>query len=207
MRSDRFPEIESNKINKGKKKKRNKIPLKSEYFIKENRDMVIKSNEFDQIYFLLENENCEMHKKIQHKLKKTLYLEKTDRSNNFYSIDKFRSIILVQSFWRTDRMTERIKATVNLILELCLDSGYEKIAINIDFKDPVCYFEFKSILREYFSDFSEIQVTLYLNKVIEVLDPEVIKRILRMYHDTVLKETKGGRAATHINGEECNEIF
>lgn len=148
--------------------------------------MIIKSNEFDQIYFLLENENCEMHKKIQHKLKQVLTLEKNDRSNNFYSIDKTRSIILVQSFWRTDRMTERIKATVNLILNMCLDSGYKKIAINIDFKDPVCYFEFKSILMEYFDELMNIHVTLYLNKVIEVLDPNVIQRILRMYHDTLL---------------------
>lgn len=51
--------------------------------------------------------------------------------------------------------------------------------------DPKCYLEFKIVLENFFKP-NNIKVVLFLNKVIEISDFEMIQNILNMYHNSLL---------------------
>lgn len=59
--------------------------------------------------------------------------------------------------------------------------GFEKVAINVDIRDNLSYFELKKLLKKWFATINT-HLTLYLNKIIQVTDPVEINRILLEFH-------------------------
>lgn len=163
---------------------------RKKYLIKEKRNILLQSNEMDHIFFIFHKENCELHKKLQHKLKKVFVLCDLSRTNDFYNIDTNRSIIILNNIIRSDTEKTKTKNTMNNLMKFCTQKCFENIAINVDFADYQSYFEFKLTLKEFFQS-TNICITIYLNKIIEITDLQEIDQILRQYHDSVLSGHTG----------------
>lgn len=171
-------EIESNKSNESTNKE-------NPYIITEDNNTLIHQKNFDHIFYLFDNENCEMRRKLEDKIKKKLRLESPTRKFQLYSIDKIRSIIIIPRIIKNTEQIETAKFVINQIYEMSKNKQYERIAINISFQDAASYFEFKNLFKEIFKH-SHINTTFYLNKVIELTRIEDIKNVLETYHKSLL---------------------
>lgn len=160
------------------------IPRVRRTFIREFRDMAIQMKEFDHIFYLITKPNDELHKKLQHKLKKQIEMNIQNDEILLHSIDENRSIYILSSNIRNDRELDRTKAVVNEILKYCNLMGLENIAINIRLHDPFSHFNFKMILYDFFK-VTNTSISLFLNQIIEVTDVEMIEKIMWMYHDSL----------------------
>lgn len=147
--------------------------------------MLIKSNEFDQIFFIFSRMNSNMHKKLQHKTKTIIDLKNAKWNNELYMYDDNRTMILMKPLLRNEEQKEKARKLIETIRNFCINQLYENIAINVEFGDAPSYFEFKMLLKKILCG-SRIEVTIYLNKVIEVTDPSLIQKILKQYHDSLL---------------------
>lgn len=61
----------------------------------------------------------------------------------------------------------------------------ERIALNVDYDNIRHYMFFKELFEEMFAPY-EIDITFYLNKIIELVEREDIEIFLELYHETLL---------------------
>lgn len=162
--------------------KRNPIDF---FYVEENNNVLINTDKTDHIFYIFQRKNCELKRKIEHKLGANLNLPDDVLNGIPYSIDKNRTIFILPQIPRDDERVMITKLTLQNIMKLCVDYDYNEISINIDIKNPQHYFEFKYLCREIFHR-SEIKITFYLNKVMEVCTIEDINTILKTYHDSPL---------------------
>lgn len=172
---------ENNNINK--EISTNDVKRKDNY-IRENKNMLIKSDEFDHIFFLFDKENCEMQKKLQYRTKIRIVLHELNKNNEVYSLDTNRSIIMYHPFIRTQFDRDKIKNVIDNMIKICVNNTYENIAINVNFPEYRSYFEFKFLLRDFLKPLP-IKATIFLNKIIDVTDLDEIEEILQMYHNSL----------------------
>lgn len=159
------------------------------YYIEENPKMIINKSNYDHIFFLFHKINCTMHKKLQHKTKKIIKIEKINYGE-LLSIDDDKSIVLTPNLIRDKVNIENARKSIEIIKAYANTKYMENIALNIDFQDARSYFEFKFLLQKTFAN-THTKITLYLNKTIELTELEDIQNVLKNYHDTLL----GGHAA------------
>lgn len=69
--------------------------------------------------------------------------------------------------------------------DICDKKHAESIAINIDFDSIRHYFYLKDILQDIFTN-SHVSITLFLNKIVDIIEKEDIKTILDLYHKSLL---------------------
>lgn len=171
-----------NETNKREKQRKN--------YIRENRNILIDSKDYDHIFYVFSKINCEMQKKLQYKLKCQIVLEGLQSRENVYSLKEGKSIVILKSILRNATELEKARQTMNQVLQICIENVHENIAINVDFNDYKSYFEFKKIVHDMFKP-QNIDVTLYINKVIELTDLDEIEEILHMYHNSLLSGHTG----------------
>lgn len=147
--------------------------------------MLIKTDNFDQVFYIFGKINENMHKKLQHKLELQINLENVTWNNNLYAMDEKRTIAIMKPILRNKSQIDAAWVLIQTIKTLAINEAYEEIAINVKFDDAQSYFEFKILIKKAFAA-SHIRVTLYLNKVIEITDPHLIQKVLRQYHDSLL---------------------
>lgn len=162
----------------------NQPPINREtlYNVEENRHILTKNDEYDQIFYIFSKINCQMHKQLQHKLKTEIRLENVLSKESLYDIGNKRVIILLN---RKNITLDQSETIIEKIKNHCVQNLFETIAINVEFQDAQSLFEFKSVLKETFCH-TQIKVTLFLNKIIEVTDPLTIQEILKQYHNSAL---------------------
>lgn len=148
----------------------------------EQPNTVISSNKYNHIFFIFDKMNCELHKKLQHKLRVQFHFKFHE---NIYSVDSKRTILLMPLSVNKQHNELQMLTTIDKIYNMCEMNNYYTVAINVDFKDYQIYFEFKTILLEKIET-TMIHATIFLNKVIEITDIEIIDKILKSHHDGIL---------------------
>lgn len=160
-------------------KEENLIREKSKYYyIEENNNFIFEDKNHDHIFTILSDEKCELKKKLEKKLNKTIKW----KSETIYEINKNHSVIILKSIIRTKEDIEIADKIIHETINLCINQNYENVIVNIDFNDFLSYFNVKTIFQKYLSNNTNIKLSFYLNKVIEVTDPNDIQTILDTYH-------------------------
>lgn len=181
-------QIEESEILKDLKQKPPDEPRKIQ-FIRERMNIVLKSKEYDYIFYVIHKPGDILHRKLQHKLKKLIELQDIE-VNKLFSLGTDKSVVVNPSQFRTENELNSARILAETIFSFCNEKGFENIAINIQFQDSISHFEFKNILYETFK-FSTIWLTLHLNEIIEVSSLEIIDKILYMYHDSLFGAHNG----------------
>lgn len=135
-------------------------------------------------FFLFNKSNCRMHKQLQHKLKRIIKIQNLDYGE-LLSIDENRSIVLMPNLLRNQSNIENAEKSIKIIISYANTKNHENIASNTDFFDARSYFQFKYLLKIFFID-TNIKVTIYLNKTIELSEINDIQQVLTNFHDTML---------------------
>lgn len=151
--------------------------------------MIISNSSYDHIFSLINKINEKTHKELQHKFKRIINIDDL-KYGELFAIKNNHSIARISQLLLTSHQIKDTERTLQLLKTLAQNKSHENIALNIDFSDARSYFEFKTIIRGIFSS-SNIKVTLFLNKIIEILDIDDIKNTLNNYHSTLL----GGHAS------------
>lgn len=159
------------------------------YYIEEKNNLLIESNDYDHIFYCFNKINCTMHKQLQYKLKKQIVMEEL-KFGELFALDEKRSIILIPDNLLTNINGENARKSIKLLTNFCNNKHLENIAVNIDIRESRSFFELKKTLREYFH-VTNIKITLFLNKVIELTTIDEINKVMRNFHDTLL----GGHAS------------
>lgn len=153
-----------------------------DYYIEENKNLLVKNDEHDQIFYIFSNVNCRMHKQLQHKLKTELKITPNTKTNIFYVGNK-RVVILSNNKNVLSDQTKNYEDMITKIKSISVDNLYQNIAINVEFANAQHLFEFKTLIRRHFCS-TQIKVNIYLNRVIEITDPDQIQKILNEYHNS-----------------------
>lgn len=151
----------------------NEIPINKNYFMEEKNNMLVNTEEYDQVIYIFGEINGYMHKKLQHKLKIQIDLVNVDWENDLYALDEKRTIAIMKPILRNKTQIETAWNLIQKIMTRTINEAHENIAINVEFDDAQSYFEFKMLLKKAFST-SHVEVTIFLNKVIEITDPILI---------------------------------
>lgn len=184
--------VKENEMKSSESTKQTKIPIKKRielFFIEEKNNLMIESSNYDHIFFCIDQENCKIHKQLQYRLKKKINVNDL-KFGELLSIDNNKSIIKVSKVIKIDTDRENTESGLKVIHAITTQRQYEHIAINIDPIDTRSHFEFKYILKKLFTN-SNISITIYLNRIIEITEVEEINSILFNFHNTKL----GGHAS------------
>lgn len=159
----------------------------STYIIIERNNLLTNLNDFDQAFYMFTHINCRMQKQIQHKMKIKFNF---DKSGNFFKINEKMTVIF---FRQTILNDEQIREAKNILQKIVIMSGekqFENIAINTDFTDARSYLKFKQLIREMLHK-TDINCTIFLNKIMEINDINDINNIMYDYHSSMLSAHPG----------------
>lgn len=132
-------------------------------FIRAKKGIALDSKEYDYLFYIIQEPNDTIHKKLQHKMKRNIDLSDA-HENELSSFNSNKSIIINKSKFRTSEEISIARNLVQMIQKFCSENGVENIAISIQFRDPISHFEFKTILYETFN-YDTISVTLHVNEI------------------------------------------
>lgn len=146
---------------------------------------LVESKDFDHIFYFFEKENCQLHKKLEHKLRIKINVPNSFRKNGLFSIDEQRTGIKISYVLRTQIQIEGIENCFERVINFCGSKKFKNVAINVDFKEPKNYFQFKLFLYQNVNK-ADLKNTIFLNRIIEITSVEDINNVLETYHDTKL---------------------
>lgn len=159
------------------------------HYIEEKNNFITKLDSYNHIFYGFENLNCRLHKQIQYKMKTIIEIENLDYGE-LYQLTENHSVIKLPININNECDEENVRISLNVIIAFCVDRHFENIALNLDVNNPNTYLKLKKSIRNMFSQ-TNIKITLYLNKVIELTDIDQIQQTLTEFHDTLL----GGHAS------------
>lgn len=155
------------------------------YILTEKNNSLIEKNNYDHVFHLFSNEFCDLRSKLEDKWRKTIKINEPMERYKPYSIDKYNTIIIIPRIIQTKDQLEIITMVIKQILDISKKECHERIALNSDFKDAISYFHFKQIYAEIFK-YTDIQSSVYLNKVLELTNLDDIKKVMDTYHKSIL---------------------
>lgn len=100
------------------------------YYIKEYNNLLIKTSDYDHIFYFLDHINCKMQNELQHKLKKKFDLS-TIKCNELYNIDASRTILICKNALITEDQIDSTKQILQLIATFSQQRKFENIAFII----------------------------------------------------------------------------
>lgn len=162
---------------------RSEITRKEAYNIDEKRNIPPEKNNYDHIFYLLSDVNCPLKTKLEHKMKiKTIITTKVEE---LVQITGNRTIVFIPKIINEHEGISQTRKMMQKMYKSVLENNYERIAMVTDMRDPGTYFNFKTELRAAF-DTSNVAITVYLNRVIQITEIEDIEKILQTYHKSIL---------------------
>lgn len=190
---------EANKNEKTNEKmiKKPPIHINDRFYIDEKRSFMYESKNYDHISYFFSHINCKLHKQLQHKIKKQIEIKNLNYGEIFV-VDQNKSIILIPSLLRSNTFILNAEESLKTFAIFVAQKGFQEVAINVDIRDNLSYFELKKLLRKWFAT-ANTNLTLYLNTVIQVTDPVEIDRILLDFHVSIQTGAHSGWNRMYAN--------
>lgn len=138
---------------------------------------ILNKNNFDLIFHLIPTENNALRDKLINKFGITQFSNDWTKFKNCHF-----AILISNQFSRTDNLKQLISC-ISKIYDISQNST--SIAINVDFDNIRHYICLKNQFREKFKN-TNISITIFLNKIIELIEGEDIEKTLDLYHKSVL---------------------
>lgn len=145
--------------------------------IRDDNNMVIDMEDLHHAYYLLPSLKCRMRSNLEHRIGNLLIPDNL-QPYELHDCDGQRSVCHLPAIFRSDEKIKMANVVLQQISMYCRENNYEIVAIN-----------FKKAAQTIFRG-SNIDVTLYLNKVVQLTDIEDINRVSLGYHRSLL----GGHA-------------
>lgn len=161
---------------------------KSEYFVEERDGTILNRKNYNLVFHLIPIENDELKEKIMNKFGITNF------SSKFECFNKIHYYRLISNQYSSRENSDKTLNCIKEILQISKQNNAEKIAINVDYENIRHYFYFLEVFKENFCK-SEISVTIFLNKIIELTERDDIEKILELYHNNGL--------SGHLGRDKC----
>lgn len=131
-------------------------------------------------------------------MKKQIEIKSLDYGEIFM-FDQNKSVILIPSMLRSNTYIINAEKSFKNFAIFIAQKGFENVAINVDIRDNLSYFELKKLLRKWFAT-ANTHLTVYLNTIIHVTDPLEINTILLEFHVSIQTGSHAGwnRMYAHI---------
>lgn len=159
---------------------------KKNWIYKTNGDTIIEKDgtilnkrNFDIIFHFIPIENDILKNKIINKFGVTTL------SNKWHNFNSYHYAIIISNQFSRNENLNSTNESIKEILNICKNLKAESIAVNIDYDSIHHYFHFKTNFSDIFKS-SEILITFFLNKIIELTEKDDILMILDLYHKSIL---------------------
>lgn len=149
------------------------------FTIDEKNGTILSKRGFDLVFHFVSEENDELQTKIMNKFGTITFPKEWHNFNNCHYLCKTSNQF---------SHGQNAHTTQNLIQKLhtiCTEKNAENIAINLDYENIRHYIFFKNSIQDFFST-TNISVTIFLNKIIDLVEKGDIDNILNLYHKTLL---------------------
>lgn len=163
-----------------------KTPRTPVYHMDEEPSLTFDSKKFEKIVFLVNGADGMAFKKLQLAIKRKIDL-KTIKQYEPYSLNEQIDLIVLPKI-RFE--TERLEMGLEQIREKCQKCAIHYVAFNCGIGNYKVYWQIKQSLRQIFGK-TEVSLTVYQGKQIEITDVEEINEILRTYHSSILGGHRG----------------
>lgn len=160
-----------------------KEEFRNTYHFEEGNNILINISNYDNAFYLFRLDKPAMKAKLEDKIKKKITLEA--ETGELQDIGDKRCIITVPGELNTTDAMETMKRAIKIIRMYSETRRFERIAVNIDLREGSSHLLFKDLYREIFKG-SQINTTIFLNKVIDIHKREEIAKILETYHNSPL---------------------
>lgn len=151
------------------------------YLIHEESGVMFENKKHDKIYFIVDDVNALIFKKLELKLKRKIKLT-GDEPYEIYGITDLYDIILLPKYRFDVQKLSNVLAEIRTKAE---EHSLLHIACNIGIANPRTYFEIREEYKKMFAR-CETSTTFYVCSQIEVTDIEHINEILHTYHRSLL---------------------
>lgn len=169
--------------NDSKSEKEKTAPNSKFFHINERKGFLFDSKEFDHVSFFVQNTNCRSYKRLQHKAKKIIEIGSLDYGEIF-QLDGNKSIVRIPRLINSESEISDTCKSIQTFMLYATQNGCEKIAINVDITHHLSFLQIKKIIRKMFVD-TQIEITLYLDQIIQITDPNEINALLFDFHNTL----------------------
>lgn len=159
--------------------KKNENVKISPFAIEEKKGTILRKANFDLVFHLVPIENDVLKNRLVDKF------GIVEIKTKFCKINNYQYAISISNQFANKNNEILIKRCVNEILGLCEQNAAERIAINLDYDGIKHYVFFQFLLQESFKS-TNINVTVFQNKVIELQERDDIEKVLDLYHNSVL---------------------
>lgn len=140
---------------------------------------ILNKGNYDLIFHLIPSENDTLKNKLMNKMGVINF------SETFKKIAPNQFMITISNQFANKQNQTLTTECINDVYKICGEKFAERIAVNIDYDNLRHYIFFKEYFGEVFKN-SEISITFYLNKIIELIEREDIDFILKLYHNNKL---------------------
>lgn len=89
-------------------------------YIEENNGMMIETGEFDQIFCLFDDINCEMKRRLEHNLKKNIEIPLSFQTDELKRLDASRMIVKIHRFIKSEEQLYLKKNSLNSVRMNCM---------------------------------------------------------------------------------------
>lgn len=151
----------------------------NDYSLEERDGTILNKRGFDILFYLIPVENNTLRDKLINKFGISNF---SNQWNSFNHIHFAKTIS--NQFSHVSNATNTQKC-VSEILEICKKKHAEFIAINVDFDSIRHFIHLKDVFNEIFKH-SGITITLFLNKIVEIVEKSDMDKILDLYHKSLL---------------------
>lgn len=150
-----------------------------QFSIDEKPGTILNKRSFDLIFHFVPRENEILKTKIMNKFGLTTF------THNWYKFNNCHYVLLISNQFSHREIAHKTKTNIIKTLQICQEENAENIAVNLDYDNLRHYIFFKNLMRETFIN-TNISITIFLNKIIELTDQEDIDIILELYHKNLL---------------------
>ena len=154
-------------------------------YIEEKSGTVLRRGHFDLIFHLIPKESDVLKERIINKFGISNFTEK------FHRIHGGHYYRMISNQFANHQNRNETQNCINSILEICQKENASNIAVNLDYDSIRHYMFFKNLFEEIFKP-HDIEITFFLNKILELKEREDIDKIMELYHRSML----GGHTGT-----------
>lgn len=147
--------------------------------IEEKNGTILNKRSFDLIFHFIPEENDELQTKLMNKFGLINFPKNWHNFNNYHYLCK------TSNQFSHIQNTHNIQNLITSLLKICKEKHAENIAINVDYENLRHYIFLKNLIQNTFTE-SNILITIFQNKIIEIIEKEDIDTILDLYHKSLL---------------------
>lgn len=149
------------------------------FTVDEKNGTILNKREFDALFHLVPVENNTLKDTLTNKFGNITF------STEWYNFRPRNFTIIISNQFSSSVNEHKTIKCIRELHKICMEKNFTFIAINVDFDNIRHYLSLKGVITEIFKN-TNFSITIFLNKIIDVTEIDDRRKILDLYHRSLL---------------------